>query len=239
MGPHTSLATRLLGAAIALLVGVAGGVAISGFSTGSAEQLDTAAAPPVVADPADADPVDAEAASDADARLADLRDGADAAAALITSLRAPLPQPEEVPADAYAPTPEVVHGTLHLPSIGVSQRLYEGMTLTAINRGPSLWPGTARPGQLGNVVVAGHRTTYTRPFYDLDLLEPGDELVFEMDDGSRHVYVLDRTEVVDETDIHIVDQSYAYQATLFACHPKGSARQRIVGHFSLADPGHR
>ena len=89
------------------------------------------------------------------------------------------------------------------------------------------------PGELGNVVVAGHRTTYTRPFWDLQALQPGDELIFAMNDGTRHVYALDRIEIVAPTDVHIVDQTHAHTATLFACHPRGSARQRIVGHFTL------
>ncbi|MGK2949546.1 MAG: sortase [Acidimicrobiales bacterium] len=156
------------------------------------------------------------------------------AARLVGSLRADLPTPEPSPLEARAPTPEVRHGQLEIPAIGLSQPLFEGVTLTAIDQGPSHWPGTAMPGELGNVVVAGHRTTVTRPFFDLDLLQPGDELIFTMLDGERHVYALDRIEIVDESALHIVDQSYGYRATLFACHPKGSARQRIVGHFTLA-----
>lgn len=89
------------------------------------------------------------------------------------------------------------------------------------------------PGELGNVVVAGHRTTRTRPFWDLDLVQPGAELIFTMDTGERHVYALDRIEIVDDEAIHIVDQGFGYTATLFGCHPKGSAAQRIVGHFTL------
>lgn len=146
---------------------------------------------------------------------------------------APLPVPENPPADPYAAAPEIRHGTLEIPAIGVSQPLFEGVTLTAINRGPSHWPGTAMPGELGNVVVAGHRTTHTRPFWDLQALQPGDELIFAMDDGSRHVYALDRIAIVAPTDVHIVDQTHAHTATLFACHPRGSARQRIVGHFTM------
>lgn len=154
------------------------------------------------------------------------------AARIVTSLEADLPVPEPVPADPRAPTPEIRLGQLEIPAIGLSQPLFEGVTLTAIDRGPSHWPGTAMPGQLGNVVVAGHRVTKTRPFYDLDLLQPGDELIFSMADGSRHVYALDRIEVVDDEAMHIVDQTYGYRATLFACHPKGSAQQRIVGRFT-------
>lgn len=145
-----------------------------------------------------------------------------------------LPVPEPAPADPYAPTPEVVHGTLALPSIGVTAPLGEGVTLTAIDRAPSHWPGTALPGQPGNVVVAGHRVTHTRPFHDLDLLQPGDPLVFTMNDGATWTYTLDRVQIVDDEAMHIVDQTPAPTATLFACHPKGSAAQRIVAHFVLA-----
>jgi sortase A len=145
----------------------------------------------------------------------------------------PLPVPERAPTDARAPTPEVVHGTLAMPSIGVEQQLHEGVTLTAIDRGPSHWPGTAMPGQVGNVVVAGHRVTHSRPFYDLDLLRPGDPLVFTMNDGMTWTYELTRTEIVDPTAMHIVQQTPERTATLFACHPKHSAAQRIVAHFRL------
>ena len=148
-----------------------------------------------------------------------------------------LPVPQDSPADPYAPTPAVVHGTLELPTIAVAEPLHEGVTLTAINRGPSHWPGTAMPGQLGNVVVAGHRTTYTQPFHDLDLLGPGDPLVFTMADGSVWTYELTSTEIVGPDAMHIVDQSSEHTATLFACHPKGSAAERIVAHFRLVGGG--
>lgn len=151
----------------------------------------------------------------------------------VVQVEAPVPQPEPAPLDARAATPVIQHGLLEIPAIGVSQTLFEGVTLTAIDRGPSHWPGTAMPGQRGNVVVAGHRTTHSRPFTDLDRLRPGDELIFTMNSGERFVYVHDGTQIVDDEAMYIVDQTPAYTATLFACHPKGSARQRIVAHFTL------
>jgi sortase A len=144
-----------------------------------------------------------------------------------------LPAPDAVPTDEDAPTPDVVHGTLALPTIGVEQTLHEGVTLTAIDRGPSHWPGTAMPGEVGNVVVAGHRVTHSRPFYDLDRLRPGDPLVFTLTDGSRWTYELTSIEIVPPDAMHIVEQTPDRTATLFACHPKGSAAQRIVAHFRL------
>jgi sortase A len=90
------------------------------------------------------------------------------------------------------------------------------------------------PGQVGNVVVAGHRVTHTRPFLDLDRLAVGDPLVFTMNDGTTWTYLLTGIEIVGPDAMHIVDQSTEPTATLFACHPKGSAAQRIVAHFRLA-----
>jgi sortase A len=146
-----------------------------------------------------------------------------------------LPAPEGVPTDEYAPTPDVVHGTLALPTLGVEQSLHEGVTLTAIDRGPSHWPGTAMPGEIGNVVVAGHRVTHSQPFHDLDRLRPGDPLVFTLTDGSRWTYELTSTEIVAPDAMHIVQQTPEPTATLFACHPKGSAAQRIVARFRLVE----
>ena len=126
-----------------------------------------------------------------------------------------------------------MHGTLSLPTLGVTEELHEGITLTDIDRGPSHWPVTALPGQLGNVVVAGHRVTHSKPFYDLDRLVPGDPLVFTTNDGTVWTYELTSTEIVTPDAMHIVDQTAEHRATLFACHPKGSARERIVAHFRL------
>ncbi|HEY8526182.1 MAG TPA: class E sortase [Acidimicrobiales bacterium] len=178
------------------------------------------------------DPIPAAAAAPAESQS-----DATTTTAPTTTTTAPvqLPVPEPVPADPRAPTPEIVHGTLALPTIGVEQPLHEGATLTAIDRGPSHWPGTAMPGQVGNVVVAGHRVTHTRPFYDLDRLEPGDPLVFTMNDGTTWTYELERTEIVEPDALWIIDQTPERTATLFACHPKHSAAQRIVAHFRLVE----
>jgi sortase A len=141
----------------------------------------------------------------------------------------PLPVPDTVPADPYADVPTPAIGTIVIPAIGLQHTIYEGVTLTAIDQGPGHWPGTALPGQLGNAVFGGHRTTHSHPFLDVDRLVVGDEIVFEMADGGRHVYRVTEQFVVDPVDgMWIVDQVRGHIVTLFACHPKGSAAQRIV-----------
>lgn len=143
-----------------------------------------------------------------------------------------LPVPEPLPLDPYADTPEVVVARIVIPAIGLDEDVHQGMTLTAINRGPSHWPGTALPGQLGNVVIAGHRTTYGKPFRDLDQLQPGDQVIYRTGSGT-FTYVATHTEIVTPDEVHIADQTAAYTSTLFACHPPGSAAYRIVVRLEL------
>ncbi len=145
-----------------------------------------------------------------------------------------LPVPAPAPTAAYFDEELVDLGTISIPALGVDRTLHQGISLYNIDRGPSHWPGTAEPGELGNVVIAGHRTTHGGPFRNLDQLVDGDEIIFTVDDES-FVYRVVGTEVVLPSGLHIVEQTEAHTATLFACHPPGSAEFRYVVHLEL-DP---
>lgn len=136
-------------------------------------------------------------------------------------------EPIAPPVDAYAREPVIEMGTISIPKLDVSMTMYEGIRMTTLDYGPGHWPGTALPGQAGNVVVGGHRTSKHAVFRDVDQLVPGDEIVFD-DDRGRHVYRVNRVEIVDPTAVWIVNPTETPTATLFACHPPGSTRQRIV-----------
>lgn len=140
--------------------------------------------------------------------------------------------PAAVPKDPYANEPLIELGTMEIPKIGLNHRIFQGITLRSIDRGPSHWPGTALPGQVGNSVFAGHRTTKSKPFRNIDQLAPGDEVIFNVE-GRRSVYVVTGSEVVTPKALHIVDQTPTPTATLFACHPPGSARYRYVVRLAL------
>ena len=142
----------------------------------------------------------------------------------------PVPLP---PPDANAIEPGYRVGTIEIPRIGLDKSFFEGVTISTLNRGPGHWPGTALPGMLGNVVFGGHRTSKGGPFRHLDQLLPGDEVIFTTDSG-RFVYHVTRTEVVTPDSMWIINQTEAYTATLFACHPIGSTRERIVVFLELA-----
>lgn len=143
-----------------------------------------------------------------------------------------LPATESLPEPVAPPPPEssepkVQLGTIELPTIRIKEAMFEGVTMPTLNRGPGHWPGTAMPGKKGNVVVAGHRVSHSHPFRDLDKLKPGDPVVFTVG-GGRYVYLVDRISIVTPYDLYILDQTPDKTATLFACHPKGSTKQRIV-----------
>ncbi len=135
--------------------------------------------------------------------------------------------PIDVPADSYAPEQIVELGTLEIPKLGVRQRLMHGVTLRNIDRGPSHWPGTAMPGRAGNVVVAGHRVTNSRPFRNIDQLGAGDEVVLTVK-GEQSTYRVSSSFVVTPDRTDIANPTATPMLTIFACHPPGSARQRYV-----------
>lgn len=138
-----------------------------------------------------------------------------------------LPQPEPPPADPYAPTPLVQVGTVEIPKIGLVHPVYEGITLTVIDHGPGHWPGSAVPCQRGNSVFPGHRVTHSHPFLNIDLLAPGDQVIFHVK-GKDCVYAVTGTQIVVPSDMWVTDPTPTPTVTLIACHPKHSAAQRIV-----------
>ena len=150
------------------------------------------------------------------------------------------------PTGALAPAPAVgaALGRIEIPSIGVSKAVVEGVDRETLRLGPGHYPGTALPGRSGNTAIAGHRTTYGAPFGDLDRLQPGDTISVETADGT-FVYVVDGHDgpdgqrrghrIVDRGALDVVADHGDSRLTLTACHPKFSARQRIVVTALLAE----
>jgi sortase A len=152
---------------------------------------------------------------------------ATAATVAPTTLPTPVAPPAE---DAKEALQDLGH--IDIPKLNVSAEMYEGIALSTLDNGPGHWPGTAMPGQVGNVVVAGHRTSHSKPFRNIDKLTEGDTVTFTVG-GQAYNYVVTGHEIVDPTAIQIVDQTTDPTATLFACHPPGSVSERYVVHLKL------
>lgn len=124
-------------------------------------------------------------------------------------------------------------GRMTIPAVGLDTGFYEGVVDEAVERGPGHWPGTPWPGERGNSVFAGHRTTYTRPFADLDLLRRGARINVRMRNGGLTTYRVFKTSIVPEAEyaafvLRQPRDRNARTITVFACTPKGSRSHRIV-----------
>lgn len=124
---------------------------------------------------------------------------------------------------------------LHIEKIGLDYTVVEGVGVADLKKGPGHFPETPMPGQLGNAAIAGHRTTYGGPFFDLDQLQPGD-LVEISTLAGHYVYAVTDSLVVNPADyaavIPTVDPNVA-TLTLTTCTPKYTAKQRLVVHATL------
>ena len=108
----------------------------------------------------------------------------------------------------------------------------EGVTLGDLQRGPGHYPGTALPGDDGNFAVAGHRTTYGAPFFNLDQLRKGDEVIVTARDGSRYTYRVRQQEIVAPGDTWVIGPDPLERGkptlTLTTCNPRFSNAQRLI-----------
>jgi len=145
---------------------------------------------------------------------------------------------------------------LEMPAIGIDKVVVRGVNVPDLRKGPGHYPSTVLPGNKGNSAIAGHRTTYGAPFNRIDEFVPGDEVILTTIQGKFTYRVLDPTIAYagyeDQIDSFgpgyiVVKPSATWvlgdfgdnRITLTACHPKLSARQRIIVTAELVgDPVH-
>lgn len=150
-------------------------------------------------------------------------------------------------ADRFAREAEPGTGVarIRIPRIGLNAVVIEGTDASALQKGPGHYTraadagyrergdGSAFPGQGRTVGIAGHRTTYLAPFRRLDELERGDEIVLELPYG-RFTYEVERTRIVEPSEVEVVRNTGRERLVLTACHPLYSAAERIVVSAGLA-----
>jgi sortase A len=134
------------------------------------------------------------------------------------------------------PTPDqgTPFGRIEIPVIGLDKVIFEGVDVSTLKKGPGHMPWTPLPGQPGNAVISGHRTTYGAPFFNLDQIGVGDDITVETALGT-HVYEVRRIVIVKPTDVWVTDSMPGAWLTLTTCNPKYSARQRLIVQAELVD----
>jgi sortase A len=125
---------------------------------------------------------------------------------------------------------------LMIPALDVDVVVVEGTSTTALRAGAGHYPESPLPCELGNVAIAGHRTTYGRPFHNLDLLSPGDDIILETPVGTCRYTVNKDPFVVEPTNFSVLDRTSTGTLTLTTCNPKNSAAQRLIIQADLQGP---
>jgi sortase A len=119
-------------------------------------------------------------------------------------------------------------GFLTIPRIGMSNAaIIEGTGEAQLQQGPGHYQGTPLPGQAGNAAIAGHRTTYAAPFYNLNELQPGDPITIQTTQGI-FTYQVVTSHVVLPSNVTVLAASTVPELTLTTCNPRYSAAQRLV-----------
>ena len=117
---------------------------------------------------------------------------------------------------------------IKIPALGVDTVVVEGITPSALRAGAGHYPQTPLPCDGGNVSIAGHRTTYGRPFGNVDQLKPGDTIELTTPIGGCVYQVARAPWVTAPSDMAVLDPTGERSLTLTTCHPKGSAAQRLI-----------
>lgn len=117
---------------------------------------------------------------------------------------------------------------LTIPAAGVrGDVVLQGVDEARLEEGPGHYPSTPLPGEPGNLAIAGHRTTWLRPFYDLQAVRPGDHVTLSVR-SLTWVYTVVSLRTVLPTDVSVARARKGWWLTLTTCTPRYSAARRLV-----------
>ena len=151
--------------------------------------------------------------------------------------------------DSFKPAPGEGVFRIVIPKIEVRDMVVQGVETEDLRKGPGHYPECRRgfnkplcteqeevwPGEVGRVIISGHRTTYGAPFYDIDLLERGDEINLETRWGN-FTYEVTGSEIVPPNAMDIANPiSDKPELVLTTCNPRFSAAERLIVSAELAE----
>lgn len=110
---------------------------------------------------------------------------------------------------------------------GLNMVFVQGTDESSLELGPGHYPETAMPGQGKTIAIAGHRTTYLAPFRHIDSMKQGDKVTLKMPYGT-FVYAVQKTAIVDPSDVGVIHETGYERLVLSACNPLYSATQRYI-----------
>jgi sortase A len=140
-----------------------------------------------------------------------------------------LPDPDRGTPSPPAEEPGGVVGRISIPRLHLSAIVEEGVDETTLARAVGHIPGTALPGETGNIGIAGHRDTF---FQKLKDLQPNDKIDFTTHTGRYH-YTVESLTVVEPSDVSVLSSTGGKILTIVTCFPFhyiGAAPRRFIVH---------
>jgi sortase A len=137
---------------------------------------------------------------------------------------------ESVRDDVYVASGVI--GRIEIPALALSAPITSDSDVNSLRMGVGHIPGTAVPGGLGTVGLAGHRDSFFRP---LRRIAPKMEIRLVDKSGTYH-YIVDSTEIVSPDRVEVLDIVARPELTLITCFPfdyVGAAPRRFIVHAHL------
>ena len=130
----------------------------------------------------------------------------------------PVPVPERVAAKATR---------IVIPKINVDAPIIQGVTWEDLKKGVGHLPGSAQPGERGNLYLAAHNDIYGEIFRYLEKLEPGDEYhIFAGEE--KFTYIVREKRIIEPTEVSVMLPTTEPVATLQTCYPYLIDTHRLV-----------
>ena len=121
-----------------------------------------------------------------------------------------------------------------IPKINVDAPIVAGVMWDDLKKGVGHLPGSANPGERGNLYLAAHNDIYGEIFRYLEKLEPGDEYIIYSHEEAFH-YVIKEKRIIDPTDVDVMEPTTEPVATLQTCYPYLVDTHRLVVIGELAE----
>lgn len=126
------------------------------------------------------------------------------------------------------PTPAPQQGIrIQIAALNIDAPIVQGDEAEQLKKGVGQHPGTANPGEIGNMVLSGHNDTYGEVFRYLDQLKPGDEIVIYTSTRS-FTYIIEGWTLVEPDHVEVMDPTPYESVTLISCYPYLVDNLRII-----------
>jgi sortase A len=120
-------------------------------------------------------------------------------------------------------------GRLKIPKLDLSMIVVNGTRSNTLKKGPARHRQTFLPGEGKLIYIAGHRTTYSAPFSDIDDLRPGDRVFLELPYATFE-YRVRGHRIVEAHQVSVLRSRGREEVALQACWPRFFASHRYIAY---------